>query len=72
MRVPKIDIRWKRLAVAVVVMVATAGYLTYPRIKLALSGQRVQLTDVSNIDSLRAQFNQDAGSSRLILVVSPT
>ena len=72
MRVSKIDIRWKRLTIAVAVMVATAGYLAYPRIKLAMSGQSVQLTDVSNVDSLRTQFNQDAGSPRLILVVSPT
>ena len=30
------------------------------------------LTDLQSIDALRAQFNQDAGKTRLILLVSPT
>lgn len=68
----KIEIRWKRLTIAVAVMLATAGYIAYPHIKLAMSGQSVQLTDVSNIDLLQKQFNQDLGTPRLILVVSPT
>ena len=72
MNLPKIEIQWKRMAVALVVLVATAVFLTYPRIKLAMSGQSVHLTDVNNIDLLRTQFNQDVGSPRLILIVSPT
>ena len=30
------------------------------------------LSDISNIKTLRTQFNQDAGRTRLILLVSPT
>jgi len=30
------------------------------------------LTDIQNIETLRDQFNQDAGKTRLILLVSPT
>ena len=34
-------------------------------------GQR-PVMDVHNIETLRAQFNQDAGKTRLILIASPT
>jgi hypothetical protein len=30
------------------------------------------LTDVQSIETLRAQFNQDVGKTRLIILVSPT
>jgi hypothetical protein len=30
------------------------------------------LKDIQNIDTLRTQFNNDAGKTRLILLVSPT
>ncbi len=30
------------------------------------------LTDISNIETLRTQFNQDLGKTRLIILVSPT
>ena len=30
------------------------------------------LTDIQNIEALRAQFNKDRGKTRLILLVSPT
>lgn len=30
------------------------------------------LKDIQNIESLRTQFNQDAGKTRLILLLSPT
>ena len=30
------------------------------------------LTDIQNIETLRAQFNQDIGQTRLIILVSPT
>lgn len=30
------------------------------------------LTDIQNIGTLRTQFNQDIGKTRLILLVSPT
>jgi hypothetical protein len=30
------------------------------------------LTDIKNIDTLRNQFNLDAGKTRLVILVSPT
>ena len=30
------------------------------------------LTDIKNIETLRAQFNQDIGKTRLIILASPT
>ena len=33
---------------------------------------REVLTDVQGIQTLRAQFNRDAGKARLILLLSPT
>jgi len=30
------------------------------------------LADLSNIETLRTQFNQDLGKTRLIILVSPT
>ena len=30
------------------------------------------LRDIHNIETLRAQFNNDVGTSRLIILVSPT
>ena len=32
----------------------------------------VTLTDIHSIDDLRARFNQDQGTPRLVLLVSPT
>jgi hypothetical protein len=31
-----------------------------------------ELTDINDIEALRAQFNRDAGHTRLILLLSPT
>jgi len=49
--------------------VFTSIYLqTRPR---TVPGQE-PLTDIQNIETLRTQFNRDAGKTRLILLVSPT
>ena len=37
-----------------------------------LSPGQAPLTDISDIETLRAQFNQDTGKIRLILLVAPT
>jgi hypothetical protein len=36
-----------------------------------ISGSQ-SLTDIKNIETLRAQFNLDAGKTRLVILVSPT
>ena len=43
-------------------------FQTHPRLA---PGQK-PLTDIQNIESLRSQFNKDAGKTRLIILVSPT
>ena len=39
---------------------------------LGVGGQKTTLTDLRSIDDLRARFDADAGSPRLVLLVSPT
>jgi hypothetical protein len=39
---------------------------------LDFGGQSTTLTDLRSMDDLRARFDADAGSPRLILLVSPT
>jgi hypothetical protein len=41
---------------------------TQPRIA---PGQE-PLTDIQNIETLRTQFNQDVGKTRLIILIAPT
>ena len=58
--------------IALLVLVGTLILAVYvvSRPQLAL-GQK-PITDIQSIDTLRAQFNRDAGQTRLILLVSPT
>jgi hypothetical protein len=37
-----------------------------------LTAAQKPLTDIQNIETLRAQFNRDAGKTRLIMLLSPT
>ena len=37
-----------------------------------LAPGQAPLADISNIETLRTQFNQDTGKIRLIILVSPT
>ncbi len=39
---------------------------------LGFGGQETTLTDLRSVDDLRTRFDADAGSPRLILLVSPT
>ena len=39
---------------------------------LGFGGQDTTLTDLRSVDDLRARFDADAGSPRLVLLVSPT
>jgi hypothetical protein len=58
------------IAITILIVALLVGiYLeTRPRI---VPGQE-PLTDLVNIQSLRTQFNQDAGYTRLILLAAPT
>ena len=56
--------------IAILLTVLLLGLFIETRPRLA-PGQE-PLTDIRTIDTLRAQFNEDAGNTRLILLVSPT
>ena len=56
------------IAVLLVALLLVIDLATRPR---KVPGQ-APLADISNIQTLRTQFNQDAGKTRLIILVSPT
>jgi hypothetical protein len=56
------------LAVLLASLVLAIYFETRPR---RAPGQ-APLADISNIETLRTQFNQDVGKTRLIILVSPT
>jgi hypothetical protein len=70
-------VRWGLVAAAVLVLllipvlVVARPYLG-AIFGLELGGQHTTLTDLRSIEDLRASFDADAGSPRLILLVSPT
>ncbi len=60
--------RWKWPIIAVV-FVATIIAVFIGSLRPAAN---VALTDISDIEQLRARFNQDKGTPRLLLLLSPT
>ena len=56
------------LIILIVVLILGVYLETRPR----LAPGQTPLTDIQNIDTLRAQFNRDVGQTRLIILVSPT
>ena len=57
------------ILVVLLVGIVLAIYLeTRPR----LAPGQAPLANISNIETLRTQFNQDVGKTRLIILVSPT
>jgi hypothetical protein len=70
-------VRWS-LVVAAVLVLLLIPVLVVARpylgaiFGLDFGGQGTTLTDLRSIDDLRARFDADAGSPRLILLVSPT
>ena len=61
----------KRTIVLLVVLFAI-GLATYLVTQPRLAPGQAPLADISNIETLRAQFNQDVGKTRLVILVSPT
>lgn len=60
--------RWKWLAIALVVVAAIcAGAIGYFK-----PNPDLPLTDLNSVEQLRARFNQDKGTPRLLLLLSPT
>ena len=56
------------LIILVIALLVGIYFETRPRIA---PGQD-PLVDIQNIDTLRTQFNQDVGKTRLIILIAPT
>ena len=62
----------KRGLFVLIVIVASAFWVIQLMTRPRLAPGQKPLTDINNIETLRVQFNQDAGNTRLIILVSPT
>ena len=61
-----------RLAVVGVILLAGIILATYLDIRLRPAPEQTPLVEIKNIKALRDQFNEDAGKTRLVLLLSPT
>ncbi len=62
----------KRGLLILIVILASAFWVIYLMTRPQLAPGQKPLTDIHTIETLRMQFNQDAGNTRLIILVSPT
>ena len=62
----------KRGLLVLVGIVASAFWFMHVLTKPQLAPGQKPLTDISNIKTLRAQFNLDVGKIRLVIFVVPT
>ena len=61
--------------VLVLILLATLGFFALRPVLIhhpARSGGAVGLTDLQDIQQLQTRFNDDAGTTRLVLLLSPT
>lgn len=62
----------KRTSMVFMFLLAVVILGIYLETRPRLAPGQAPITDIQNIDTLRAQFNEDIGKTRLILLVSPT
>ena len=62
----------KRSGIALIILVIALLLGIYIETRPRIAPGQKPLTDVQSIETLRTQFNQDAGKTRLIILVSPT
>jgi hypothetical protein len=62
----------KRHLIAAAILLVAILLGVYVETRPRLSPGQEPLTDIQEIETLRAQFNQDIGKTRLIILVSPT
>jgi hypothetical protein len=62
----------KRSVVIFIVFLTAIVLTIYLETRPRLAPGQAPLTDIQSVETLRAQFNQDVGQTRLIILVSPT
>ena len=62
----------KRSSLAIIILIMSILVGIYLETRPRIAAGQEPLTDIQNIETLRNQFNQDAGHTRLILLVAPT
>ena len=62
----------KRSSLAIIILIMSILVGIYLETRPRIAPGQEPLTDIQNIETLRNQFNQDAGQTRLILLVAPT
>jgi hypothetical protein len=62
----------KRGLIILAVLLIGASLTAYVVARPRLAPGQKPIVDIQNIETLRAQFNQDVGQPRLIILVSPT
>jgi len=62
----------KRTIIVAAVLLAGVFMVVYFETRPRLAPGQAPLVDIQSIETLRAQFNRDAGKARLIILVSPT
>ncbi len=62
----------KRNILVLTVFLAAILLAIYFETRPRIAPGQAPLADISNIETLRTQFNRDAGKTRLIILVSPT
>lgn len=62
----------KRSIFALTILIAALLLGIYLETRPRLAPGQAPLADIQNIETLRTQFNQDVGKTRLIILVSPT
>jgi hypothetical protein len=62
----------KRSGIALIILVIAVSLGIYLESRPRIAPGQEPLTDIQTIQTLRTQFNQDAGKTRLIILVSPT
>lgn len=62
----------KRSVFAFIILIVALSLGIYLETRPRIAPGQAPLTDLQSIETLRTQFNQDVGKTRLILLVSPT
>lgn len=62
----------KRNGIALIILIIALSLGIYLETRPRTARGQKPLTDIQTIETLRTQFNQDVGKTRLIILISPT